>query len=261
MEKKELLEVLIDTAALDLEKVNDPYQHGMLTIAIMDAYAKYDVVPNCFKNNNDKNSNKQLKEQKTELAAKPVSQKQEKEIEDILNTTSRAEEQEEEKHETKPENVIPTKDDLKNEPPQATNLNPEAKINVAEIVNNSAATEKEKEQHEENKAEIDITSPQWTEKHLTTDELDNTWTPAMRANKPLVESFKRLKRVCTDGIKSGKITVQWLNERIAECTGKHIMDFRTKHKSGCPAIFNPRAVMIIESYVSKKVTELFKNAA
>ena len=261
MKKEELLEVLIDTAALDLEKVNDPYQHGMLAIAIMDAYAKYGIIPDCFKSNNNKNSGKQPEKQKTELAAKPVSQKQEKEIEDILNTTSRAEEQEKEKRETRPENVIPTKDDLKNEPPQATNLNPEAKVNVAEIVNNSAAAEKEKVQHEENKTKIDITSPEWTEKHLTTDELDDTWTPAMRANKPLVESFKRLKRVCTDGIKSGKITVQWLNERIAECTGKHIMDFRTKDKNGYPAIFSPHAVMIIESYVSKKVTELFKNAA
>lgn len=249
---------MLEMAEQDLTKVKDPYQHGMLTLTILDTYLKHNIAPK------DVEVTAESKvEVKTEAKTKPAPKEEPKEV--------------------KPEDVIPTKADLKNEPPKATNLNPEAKVDVTEIVNKAAAepveepTKETKDNIETNevsqpeapapvvepepKAEIDITSPEWTEKHLTAKELDKSWTPAMKANKPLVESAARLKRVCINGIKSGKITVDWLNARVAECTGKHIMDFRTKDENDQPLIFNPRVVMIIESYISKKVTELFSHNA
>lgn len=252
MTKEMMIQAMVDSAAKDLEAIKDPYQRGRLALEIARILHTTSAVVSYME---DKTAEpvKAVAEEPTKpikvvdvpndplgLEATPVSNKEETAVNDILEQPSRKEEEAPIAAE-----ATPTKDVLENTP-RLHDLNPNAKI--ADKLNtaiNPAVPEEKK---------IDINSDEWKNKHLAPDEIDAEWTPAMKANKELVTSMMRMKKICVDGLKSGFIKEDWLNARIQEASSRRFMSYKDK------GVFSPQVIRLIESYVSGKVTELVKAA-
>lgn len=236
MDKEMMIQALVDSAVKDMQALKDPYQRGSLALEIAKVLHQTSaVVTDMIDTPVEK---KPVNVSSTKAEAPVVAKTPEdKEIDEILSKPSRAEE----------DNPAPTKSVLENTP-KLHDLNPEAPIadKLTEAVTDAAPEPK--------KASIDINSPEWQNKHLTAEELDKTWTPAMKANKELMESALRLRKICTKGIESGFIKEDWLNARIQEASSKHFMTYKDRN------VFSPQVVRLIEGYVSGKVNELVAKA-
>lgn len=252
MTKEMMIQAMVDSAAKDLEAIKDPYQRGRLALEIARILHTTSAVVSYME---DKTAEpvKAVAEEPPKpikvvdvpndplgLETTPVSNKEETAVNDILEQPSRKEEEAPIVAE-----AVPTKDVLENTP-RLHDLNPNAKI--ADKLNtaiNPVVPEAK---------EIDINSDEWKNKHLAPDEIDAEWTPAMKANKELVTSMMRMKKICVDGLKSGFIKEDWLNARIQEASSRRFMSYKDK------GVFSPQVIRLIESYVSGKVTELVKAA-
>lgn len=252
MTKEMMIQAMVDSAAKDLEAIKDPYQRGRLALEIARILHTTSAVVSYME---DKTAEpvKAVAEEPPKpikvvdvpndplgLETTPVSNKEETAVNDILEQPSRKEEKAPIAAE-----AAPTKDVLENTP-RLHDLNPNAKI--ADKLNTAIdpAVPEAKE--------IDINSDEWKNKHLAPDEIDAEWTPAMKANKELVTSMMRMKKICVDGLKSGFIKEDWLNARIQEASSRRFMSYKDK------GVFSPQVIRLIESYVSGKVTELVKAA-
>lgn len=252
MTKEMMIQAMVDSAAKNLEAIKDPYQRGRLALEIARILHTTSAVVSYME---DKTAEpvKAVAEEPPKpikvvdvpndplgLEATPVSNKEETAVNDILEKPSRKEEEAPIAAE-----AVPTKDVLENTP-RLHDLNPNAKI--ADKLNTAIdpAVPEAKE--------IDINSDEWKNKHLAPDEIDAEWTPAMKANKELVTSMMRMKKICVDGLKSGFIKEDWLNARIQEASSRRFMSYKDK------GVFSPQVIRLIESYVSGKVTELVKAA-
>lgn len=252
MTKEMMIQAMVDSAAKDLEAIKDPYQRGRLALEIARILHTTSAVVSYMEDKTAEPVEAVTEEPPKPikvvdvpndplgLEATPVSNKEETAVNDILEQPSRKEEEAPIAAE-----AAPTKDVLENTP-RLHDLNPNAKI--ADKLNtaiNPAVPEEKK---------IDINSDEWKNKHLAPDEIDAEWTPAMKANKELVTSMMRMKKICVDGLKSGFIKEDWLNARIQEASSRRFMSYKDK------GVFSPQVIRLIESYVSGKVTELVKAA-
>ena len=252
MTKEMMIQAMVDSAAKDLEAIKDPYQRGRLALEIARILHTTSAVVSYMEDNTAEPVKAAVEEPPKPikvvdvpndplgLEATSVSNKEEIAVNDILEQPSRKEEEAPIAAE-----AAPTKDILENTP-RLHDLNPNAKI--ADKLNTAIdpAVPKAKE--------IDINSDEWKNKHLAPDEIDAEWTPAMKANKELVMSMMRMKKICVDGLKSGFIKEDWLNARIQEASSRRFMSYKDK------GVFSPQVIRLIESYVSGKVTELVKAA-
>lgn len=252
MTKEMMIQAMVDSAAKDLEAIKDPYQRGRLALEIARILHTTSAVVS-YMEDNTAESVKAVAEEPPKpikvvdvpndplgLEATPVSNKEEATVNDILEQPSRKEEEAPIAAE-----AAPTKDVLENTP-RLHDLNPNAKI--ADKLNTAIDPTVPEAK------EIDINSDEWKNKHLAPDEIDAEWTPAMKANKELVMSMMRMKKICVDGLKSGFIKEDWLNARIQEASSRRFMSYKDK------GVFSPQVIRLIESYVSGKVTELVKAA-
>lgn len=252
MTKEMMIQAMVDSAAKDLEAIKDPYQRGRLALEIARILHTTSAVVSYME---DKTAEpvKAVAEEPPKpikvvdvpndplgLEATPVSNKEETAVNDILEQPSRKEEEA-----PIAAGAAPTKDVLENTP-RLHDLNPNAKI--ADKLNTAIDPVVPEAK------EIDINSDEWKNKHLAPDEIDAEWTPAMKANKELVTSMMRMKKICVDGLKSGFIKEDWLNARIQEASSRRFMSYKDK------GVFSPQVIRLIESYVSGKVTELVKAA-
>lgn len=256
MTKEMMIQAMVDSAAKDLEAIKDPYQRGRLALEIARILHTTSAVVSYMEDKTEEKTVEPVKAVAEEppkpikvvdvpndplgLEATSVSNKEETAVNDILEQPSRKEEETPIAAE-----AVPTKDVLENTP-RLHDLNPNAKI--ADKLNTAidpAVSEAKK---------IDINSDEWKNKHLAPDEIDAEWTPAMKANKELVTSMMRMKKICVDGLKSGFIKEDWLNARIQEASSRRFMSYKDK------GVFSPQVIRLIESYVSGKVTELVKAA-
>lgn len=259
MTKEMMIQAMVDSAAKDLEAIKDPYQRGRLALEIARILHTTSAVVSYMEDKTEEKTAEPVKAVVEEppkpikvvdvpsdplgLETTPASSKEETAVNDILEQPSRKEE--EAPIAAEATMAAPTKDVLENTP-RLHDLNPNAKI--ADKLNTAIdpAVPEVKE--------IDINSDEWKNKHLAPDEIDAEWTPAMKANKELVTSVMRMKKICIDGLKSGFIKEDWLNARIQEASSRRFMSYKDK------GVFSPQVIRLIESYVSGKVTELVKAA-
>ena len=254
---KDIIAKCVTEAVNCISEVKDPYNRGMLALSLARAVYDLDACLSSAKKNTAKSEPVKAKAPSSDTK---VNVPEGTEIKDGALVMSVPDKQ------SKKQEIIPDKDDLENIPP-LHNINPNAPVKSSVVDNgdngnngdNDTATDKAKaDTSKKTKIEpkIDINSDEWKNKILGPDELDDDWTPAMKANVQLVESARRLNLVCTKGIESGNIKSEWLNARISEVTQGRFTTFKTRD------IYKPKVVRLIEGYVSKKVSELFaKNAA
>lgn len=248
---KDIIAKCVTEAVNCVSEVKDPYNRGMLALSLVRAVYDLDACLSSVKKSAAKSE--PVKDEASSSDTK-VDVPEGTEIKNgalVMNVPDKK---------SKKQEIIPDKDDLENIPP-LHNINPNAPVKSSVVDNgdngnNDTATDKAKENTpKKTKVEIDINSDEWKNKILGPDELDEDWTPAMKANIQLVESAKRLNRICANGIKSGKVKPEWLNARISEATQGRFTTFKTRD------IYRPKVVRLIEGYVSKKVSELFAKSA
>ena len=248
---KDIIAKCVTEAVNCVSEVKDPYNRGMLALSLARTVYDLDACISSVKKNNTK---KEVVKTEALSSDTKVNVPEGTEIKDgalVMNVPDKK---------SKEQEIIPDKDDLENIPPlHSINPNAPVKSSVVDNGDNNAVSDKAKTDTPKKtnaKADIDINSDEWKNKILGPDELDDDWTPAMKANVQLVESARRLNLVCTKGIESGNIKSEWLNARISEATQGRFTTFKTRD------IYKPKVVRLIEGYVSKKVSELFaKNAA
>lgn len=248
---KDIIAKCVTEAVNCVSEVKDPYNRGMLALSLARAVYDLDACISSVKKNTTK---KEVVKTEALSSDTKVNVPEGTEIKDgalVMNVPDKK---------SKKQEIIPDKDDLENIPPlHSINPNAPVKSSVVDNGDNNAVSDKAKTDTPKKtnaKADIDINSDEWKNKILGPDELDDDWTPAMKANVQLVESARRLNLVCTKGIESGNIKSEWLNARISEATQGRFTTFKTRD------IYKPKVVRLIEGYVSKKVSELFaKNAA
>ena len=246
---KDIIAKCVTEAKSCISEVKDPYNRGMLALSLARAVYDLDACLSSVKKNATKNEAVKTKASSSEANVNVPEGTEIKNGALVMNVPD---------EKSKKQEIIPDKDDLENIQP-LHNINPNApvKSSVVDNGNNNAADKAKTDAPKKTntKAEIDINSDEWKNKILGPDELDENWTPAMKANIQLFTSARRLRHVCTSGIKSGKIKPEWLNARISEATQGRFTTYETTD------IYRPKVVRLIEGYVSKKVSELFANNA
>lgn len=251
---KDIIAKCVTEAKNCISEVKDPYNRGMLALSLARAVYDLDACLSSVKKNTTKSEAVKTKVPSSDTEVNVPEGTEIKNGALVMNVPDKK---------SKKQEIIPDKDDLENIPP-LHNINPNAPVKSSVVDNgnnsdNNAAADKVKTDTPKKvntKAEIDINSDEWKNKILAPNELDDNWTPAMAANTQLVNSARRLKRVCVNGIKSGKIKPEWLNACISEATQGRFTTYKTTD------IYLPKVVRLIEGYVSKKVSELLdKNAA
>lgn len=204
---------LILNAYEDLQKVTDPYQHGMLAVALVKAMNGNAVeIPAESKENLENAPKMKSKGKKKTLeSATPAGAKVAQIMTDAANKTEEKAEAEEEKIELKPV-----------DPPKAKEEAPKAEIPAAPATASDSTTD-----------ESYYDSEEWANKELTSAEFDDTWTDHMKKNKPLMESCKKLMQLvngCTKN-KDGSVNVngtKWLDNAIVKVTSGNITSHEDK---------------------------------
>lgn len=199
------VEKLILNAYEDLQKVTDPYQHGMLSIELVKAMNGSEVEIPADSKENLENAPKMKSKSKGKKAlesATPAGAKVAEIMTEAANKTEEKAEAEEEKIELKPV-----------DPPKA-----EAPV---EATSDSASDESYYD------------SEEWANKELTSSEFDDTWTDRMKKNKPLMECCKKLMQLvngCTKN-KDGSVNVngtKWLDNAIVKVTSGNVTSHEDK---------------------------------
>lgn len=254
MNNNEAIQILLDDAGNALSKITDPYQHARLALELAKTIHATGVTLTEFVTNAAEKSKKtqEAKAKETaELKGKPVSQKESQAINEMLSVPNKAEKEAAAtlKDGTAiPANApVPSVADLQSSP-ALVNMDPRAQIPSAAPAPAPAPAAPPKK-------EIDINSDEWKNKHLTSDEVDNTWTEAMKANIEMTKAARLLKKVCVDGVASGNIDAKWLDTRISEVSDGMFTSHNDRN------IYNPPVVRMISAYIASKVNELFRKAA
>ena len=259
MTNNEAIQILLDDAGNALNKITDPYQHARLALEIAKTISATGVTLTELVIGATKESEKAQKAEaktkktaeKTELKGKPVSQKEAQGINEMLSVPNKAEQAAaatlKDGTAIPADAPIPAMTDLQSSP-ALINMNPRAQISSAAPAPTPASAAPAKR-------EVDITSDEWKNKHLTPDEVDDTWTEAMKANVEMLQSAKVLRQVCVNGVQAGKIDSNWLNARISEASDGMFTSYEDRN------IYNPPVVRMISAYVAGKVNELFRKAA
>ena len=117
----------------------------------------------------------------------------------------------------------------KKEEKTLTDLNPQAPIadKILKNINKEPETPAAPAPVVEEKAEpapapakpqVNIGSDEWKKKILTSEELDDEWTPAMMANEDMVKHLNWLAGFCKQGMEKKLITLDWLNTKVKEAS-------------------------------------------
>ena len=189
----------------DLQKVTDPYQHGMLAATIYNSM-KGESIELPVTNKQNLENRPIMKSEKKELSGMT------KESEAIAKVMTEAAEKTE---------AAPAE---------------EEKIELAPAIEPTAEPEAEaKPENDEAYYDTD----EWKQKHLTYDELDDDWTPRMQKNEQLASSYKDLLDLVKKCVGSKNVSNDWLNQTISSITSGHHTDYRDKK------LYTPRMVLIM----------------
>lgn len=188
----------------DLQKVSDPYQHGILAVAIAQAVNGKDIEIPADNKENLENAPKTKSKKKLESKT-PAGEK-------IAQVMTEAANKTEEKSEAKGEETIT----LQPVDP------PKAEAPKAEATAPAAAPASDESYYD---------SEEWANKELTSDEFDDTWTDHMKKNKPLVETYKKLLQLVGGCVKNkdGSANVngtKWLDNAITKVTSGNITSYK-----------------------------------
>lgn len=189
----------------DLQKVSDPYQHGMLAVALAQAVSGKDIEIPADHKENLENAPKMKKSKKKLESKTPAGEK-------IAQVMTEAANKTEAKNEAEEEIKLQPVDPPKAEAPDAEAPAPAP----------AAAPASDESYYD---------SEEWANKELTSDEFDDTWTPRMQKNKPLVETYKKLLQLVGGCVKNkdGSQNVngtKWLDNAITKVTSGNITSYK-----------------------------------
>lgn len=228
---------LVQDAYEDLQKLSDPYQHGMLAAAIYNAIKDESVeLPVTSKDtleNRPKLKSEVKKEQKALGAMTPKSEELAKAMTQAAQNTEEAPKKEE-KIELAPAIEVP--EEPKAEAPA------EKTETLAPVV-------------EENKPENDeayYDSDEWKNKHLTSQEMDDDWTPRMKKNAQLVQNYQELTSLVKRCVASKNVPDEWLNKTISGITSGHYTTWQDKK------LYTPRMTLIMNAGLKKALYDLMQ---
>lgn len=179
------IEALIKTAFEDLEKVKDPYQHGMLAMAIVEQLKSNPAVTR-----EDLENKPEMKSEKKAEAEAPKA-------ESAKDTGIGA--------------MTPQSEEIAKIANEAAQKSTEEEITVTMAPVQEDTSEKDEAYYD---------SDEWKNKHLNSSELDATWTDRMKKNGPLMQDAKTLKdfvQYCS----SGNMPQGWLDQAVAKVTDNH----------------------------------------
>lgn len=216
---------LMQDAYEDLQKISDPYQHGMLATMMYSAMnGKTVELPATCKDTLE-NRPKTKTEEKKELAAMtPASAELAKKMTAAAEKTENAPE-EEDKIELAPAIEVP--EEPKTETP------------------------KQEAQPETDDAYYD--SDEWKNKHLTSQEMDDDWTPRMQKNLQLAQNYQELKTLVMKCVNSKNVPNEWLNKTISGITSGHFTTWEDKK------LYTPRMTLIMNAGLKKALYDLMQS--
>ena len=205
---------LVQDAYEDLQKLSDPYQHGMLAAAIYNAIKGASVeLPVTSKDtleNRPKLKSEVKKEQKALGAMTPKSEELAKAMTQAAQKTEEAP-KEEEKIELAPAIEVPEEND-----------------------------------------EAYYDSDEWKNKHLTSQEMDDDWTPRMKKNAQLVQNYQELTSLVKRCVASKNVSDEWLNKTISGITSGHYTTWQDKK------LYTPRMTLIMNAGLKKALYDLMQ---
>lgn len=170
------IETLLKTAFEDLQKVSDPYQHGMLAMAIAAQIRKTPVLER-----EDLVNKPEMKEEKKETPAIKAMTPASEKIASVANEAAKKTEE------------------------------PEIEVTM------TPAEPAPETQKKDDPAYYD--TDEWKNKHLSSNEMDATWTDRMKKNLPLMNDASTLKSFVQFCAKNDMM--HWLDQTISNVTDNH----------------------------------------
>lgn len=217
---------LMQDAYEDLQKVTDPYQHGMLAAAIYNAIKGESIELSVTNKDTLENRPKMKSEEKKELGAlTPKSEELAKKMTQAAKKTEEA--------------------------PKEENIELAPAIEVPEEPKAETPASKVEEKAEPDEAYYD--SEEWQNKHLTSQEMDDDWTPRMKKNKQLAKSCQDLVTLVQKCVASKNVSNDWLNQVISNITSGHYTSYNDKK------LYTPRMVLIMLPGLQKALYDLMQS--